>query len=243
MVERVRARRRIVLFNEASLAALKRPTLTETAKKFVKTSVTVKYRGVSLEFDVFDCNEEVELKLAAALKGAASGVELTQLRSEAAFFAASPNHSKVDESLLRSYELARKTAEREVVTLPDPNLRLLLSVMMKHEQTLLEIDATFKVELELTKKISNQLGEEWLQKECEKTMPSEENHVTLQAALCHLDGLREKSLTKMLPESALGSFLSLREMIQSLQQNIEPKEVQRLLVMTPQNWLSQMVNR
>lgn len=115
-----------------------------------KREVSLSYRSISFKATTQNLREEVELKVAAALKPLAVGANLPQLFFEEVLLGPAPETKVVvQESLLTEYIAARKSANAVFEVDEWSNFESLKIIMKSKSALLLGLDRTFRVEIGL----------------------------------------------------------------------------------------------
>eukprot|EP00971_Amphidinium_carterae_P127265 2521896-Amphidinium_carterae.1 len=166
---------------EATLAAIRRPALHETARKLIKREVVVTYRSVQVSLLVNDLQEEIDLKVAAVLKSQAVGQGLSQLPGEGVYFDGVKPETKVDSALVANFESARKVALGALKQVQVPNFRLVVDVLERKHKALVELDNTWKIEAAVMKHLM-QNAHTKLETAALDLLPSSTSTVTLAEA-------------------------------------------------------------
>ena len=140
-----------------------------------KREIEVKYRQVTLNVMIANFRDEVDIKVAAALKSAAVGHNLIPLLFEDSLLGkAGPTAAvTIDVAVLADYTAARKSANAMFGLEDWKNSAALTSMFKAKAPMLLPLDRSFSLEIGLVQALGGEAGAALLQDRCLQALPNE----------------------------------------------------------------------
>ena len=140
-----------------------------------KREIEVKYRQVTLKVMIANFRDEVDIKVAAALKSAAVGHNLIPLLFEDSLLGkAGPTAAvTIDVAVLADYTAARKSANAMFGLEDWKNSAALTSMFKAKAPLLLPLDRSFSLEIGLVHALGEEAGAALLQDRCLQALPNE----------------------------------------------------------------------
>ena len=173
-----------------------------TPSALQKRNIFVDYRGIKLSLPVKHWQDELHYKLAAGLKGQASGGPQLQhfILEPIMFQHAEP--VKLPESMVTPWQTCRRMAcdiFQEMNTLP--NCRLVLDQWQRKLEHFLEVDATFLVEVKCMEHLKLN-GHTFLQDRLLNALPTSTRSLDIQHVLQDLKEFSGQELCRVVAESS-----------------------------------------
>ena len=140
-----------------------------------KREIEVKYRQVTLNVMIANFRDEVDIKVAAALKSAAVGHNLIPLLFEDSLLGKAGLTAAVtiDVAVLADYTAARKSANAMFGLEDWKNSAALTSMFKAKAPMLLPLDRSFSLEIGLVQALGGEAGAALLQDRCLQALPNE----------------------------------------------------------------------
>ena len=140
-----------------------------------KREIEVKYRQVTLNVMIANFRDEVDIKVAAALKSAAVGHNLIPLLFEDSLLGKAGLAAAVtiDVAVLADYTAARKSANAMFGLEDWKNSAALTSMFKAKAPMLLPLDRSFSLEIGLVQALGGEAGAALLQDRCLQALPNE----------------------------------------------------------------------
>ena len=190
-----------------------------------KREVTIWYRGVALAAVVSSVNEELNLKVAAAIKTrAVDSKQLASLWCEDELVPSGrpkPEH-KVDASLLREGILARNSCNG---FLPEGECATGLAIknaLLSKQRLLVSIDKTWKVEELFFESFIGEAGERRLREITQDCLPTSERVRTVEECLGLLQNIEDSKIYQFVGSNAQNIFAHVKNMVYSIKQHRSP---------------------
>ena len=141
-----------------------------------KREIEVKYRQVTLNVMIANFRDEVDIKVAAALKSAAVGHNLIPLLFEDSLIGKAGHTTAavtIDVAVLADYTAARKSANAMFGLEDWKNSAALTSMFKAKAPMLLPLDRSFSLEIGLVQALGGEAGAALLQDRCLQALPNE----------------------------------------------------------------------
>ena len=185
-----------------------------------KRNAVICYRGVPITIGVQSVHEEVQLRIAAAIKTVAADLLCLEPLFCETELVAKPRPTwvgiTVDSELLKEATVARSTANNFLAA-ADQTGEAVKEALQRKQALLLGIDATFMLEVSFFANMLGEAGTSRLQQEILRCFPSEDRAVTLVACAQTLTQLASTQLMRFVTKSAQGLFKAVREAVSSLE--------------------------
>ena len=169
--------------------------------------------GAGLTHKAKSARSEVFFKLAALLKeqclGKRQGVmvmdyEKIMMKGVVGFDERSRRASEVGLEHLDVFNRARKMAEHMVMESKAETLEQIQTVWSNKLQTLLEVDATFELELGFLSHLVKDGAKQLLANEVLSHMPSQDHEQTLEESIAAVQALSGSAMARLVPEQSKG---------------------------------------
>ena len=208
-------------------------------KAHQKRTVTMLFRGLSLDHTVVAWRDEINVKVACAVKAACSGSHhLDPFPFEEVFFGESAATHEPDKSLVEGMQRARSHLSELLRGSEDASL--ILQTMERKLKWLCEIDGSFCVDYLCVKQIVKGAGQDKLQRQLLELLPTPNYAQSLSQVLASLQRLRESRLYKGLPHGAKVCADTAWTIVAEMEMGFSNREACKALS-APGGWLQNFV--
>ena len=181
----------------------------QVADAFTTRDVTLTFFGIGLQVKAKSARSEVHLRLAALLKEQCMGKrfgldpmqwEQTLLGDLVRWDQRALRTIDIDEEHLRSFQWARSIAEQILSESKAETIDQVHAVFTTRLQSLLDVDATFELEMALLGYMAKDGGKQALAAAVLRVMPDEHREMSLDESIAGLQQLTTAPCATMLPE-------------------------------------------
>lgn len=201
-------------------------TLANLADKFEKRMITVVYRSVSLEVEVMDFREEIEVKVSALLKQMSVGLlnGIPAMAYEDAFWGeVELVDCKVEFGLLKPFIAARQVANALLVAGDYERRADMLSALQAKLAVFVQLDRTFVMEVALTKSTCSDGGTKRLQHLTLDLLPTADKRATPADVSSSMAEMQRDKLYSMMNDESRHVFDACKEMVNYIERGLPVK--------------------